>query len=69
MEWAIEEACKTGLDVGSTMCIGPDGDLHGVTTSECAVRMAKAGTMLIPVVITHNRNSGNVYNSIVGNNL
>ena len=54
MEWAIEEACKTGLDVGSTMCIGPDGDLHGVTTSECAVRMAKAGTILIPVVITHN---------------
>ena len=43
MEWAIEEACKTGLPVGSTMCIGPEGDMHGVSTSECAVRMAKAG--------------------------
>ena len=43
MEWAIEEGKKTGLPVAATMCIGPEGDLHGVSTGDCAVRMAKAG--------------------------
>ncbi len=43
MEWAIE-VCKEGkVPVAASMCIGPDGDLHGVSTGECAVRMAKAG--------------------------
>ncbi|XP_067937891.1 betaine--homocysteine S-methyltransferase 1-like [Watersipora subatra] len=49
MEWAIEEACKTGLPVGSTMCIGPEGDLHGVSTGDCAVRMANAGSKIVGV--------------------
>ena len=43
MEWAIQVCKETGLPTASTMCIGPDGDLHGITTEECAVRMAKAG--------------------------
>ena len=43
MEWAIEECKKTNLPVGANMCIGPDGDMHGVSAAECAVRMAKAG--------------------------
>ena len=25
------------------MCIGPEGDMHGVSAAECAVRMARAG--------------------------
>lgn len=49
MEWAIEESVKTGLVVGSTMCIGPKGDMHGVSTGECAVRMAKAGSKIVGV--------------------
>jgi betaine-homocysteine S-methyltransferase len=49
MEWAIEESLKTGLVVASTMCIGPKGDMHGVTTGECAVRMAKAGSKIVGV--------------------
>jgi len=43
MEWAIEVATSTSLPVAATMCIGPDGDMHGVSTGDCAVRMAKAG--------------------------
>ena len=29
MEWAIEECKKTDLPVCASMCIGPDGDMHG----------------------------------------
>ena len=43
MEWAIEVCLETGLPVAASMCIGPEGDLHGVSSAECAVRMAKAG--------------------------
>ena len=43
MEWAIEECKKTNLPVAASMCIGPDGDMHGVSTAECAIRMARAG--------------------------
>lgn len=43
MEWAIEVCKETKLPVAATMCIGPEGDLHGVSAADCAVRMAKAG--------------------------
>lgn len=43
MEWAIEVCLKSGMPVVASMCIGPQGDLHGVSAGECAVRMAKAG--------------------------
>ena len=43
MEWAIEVCKETGLPVAASMCIGPEGDLHGVSNEVCAVRMAKAG--------------------------
>ena len=43
MEWAIEVCAATGKTVAASMCIGPEGDLHGVSAEECAVRMAKAG--------------------------
>jgi len=44
MEWAIQVATSTCLPVAATMCIGPDGDMHGVSAGDCAVRMATAGT-------------------------
>jgi len=47
IEWAIEEALKTGKVVAATMCIGPEGDLHNVTPGECAARMAKAGAKIV----------------------
>ena len=43
MEWAIEVCLETSLPIAASMCIGPEGDLHGVSSAECAVRMAKAG--------------------------
>jgi len=45
MEWAIDVAVSTCLPVAATMCIGPEGDMHGVSAGDCAVRMAKAGKL------------------------
>jgi len=47
MEWAIESIKQSGVPVAATMCIGPDGDVNGVTTEECALRMARAGADVI----------------------
>merc|ERR1711971_1473784 len=41
MEWAIEECLKTSLPVAASMCIGPEGDMHGVSAAECGIRMAE----------------------------
>lgn len=49
MEWAIEESLKTGMVVAANMCIGPEGDLHGVPADECAIRMAKTGAKIVGV--------------------
>jgi len=49
MEWAIEICKKTGKPVAATMCIGPNGDMAGVPTGECAVRMAKAGADIVGI--------------------
>nr|CAD7258602.1 unnamed protein product [Timema shepardi] len=49
MEWAIEVCKKTGKPVAATMCIGPQGDLHGVSAGECGVRMVRAGAEIIGV--------------------
>ena len=49
MEWAIEVLKTTGLPVCASMCIGPDGDLHGTPTSTCGVRMAKAGADVVGI--------------------
>lgn len=47
--WAIEVCKETSLTVVATMCIGPDGDLHGVSTARCAVQMAKAGAEVVGI--------------------
>ena len=44
--WAVEVLKGTGLPVAASLAIGPEGDLHGVSTGECAVRLAKAGKWL-----------------------
>lgn len=49
MEWAIEVCKETGMPIAASMCIGPEGDLHGVSAAECAVRMAKAGANVVGV--------------------
>ena len=45
-EWATEVAAGSGLPVVTSLCIGPDGDMHGVSAAQCAVRLAKAGALI-----------------------
>jgi len=48
IEWAIESLKGAKLlPVCASMCIGPEGDMHGVSVGECAVRMAKAGADVV----------------------
>ncbi|XP_071520061.1 betaine--homocysteine S-methyltransferase 1-like [Panulirus ornatus] len=49
IEWAIEVCLKSGLPVVASMCIGPEGDLHGIPAGECAVKMAKAGAHVVGI--------------------
>ena len=49
MEWAIEECVRSGLPVAASMCIGPEGDMHGVSAGDCAVRMARAGAGIVGI--------------------
>ncbi|MCL4168685.1 UNVERIFIED_CONTAM: hypothetical protein GTU68_048608, partial [Idotea baltica] len=48
-EWSIEVCKETNLPVAVTMCIGPDGDMHGVSTGECAVRLVQAGADIVGI--------------------
>ncbi|KAI3362096.1 hypothetical protein L3Q82_012431 [Scortum barcoo] len=34
-EWAVQVLKTTGLPVAATLCIGPEGDLNGVSPGEC----------------------------------
>lgn len=42
-EWAVHVLKATGKPVAATLCIGPEGDLNGVSPGECGVRLVKAG--------------------------
>lgn len=41
--WAVEVLKETGKPVAASLCIGPEGDMHGISPGECAVRLVKAG--------------------------
>uniref|UniRef100_A0A6I8NPA9 Betaine--homocysteine S-methyltransferase n=1 Tax=Ornithorhynchus anatinus TaxID=9258 RepID=A0A6I8NPA9_ORNAN len=47
--WAVEALKESGKPVAATMCIGPEGDLHGIPPGECAVRLVKAGASIVGV--------------------
>jgi len=49
IEWAIQVCKESNKVVGATMCIGPEGDLHGISAAECAIRMHRAGADLVGV--------------------
>lgn len=49
IEVAIKVAKQYNKPVAATMRIGPPGDLNGVSSGECAVRMAKAGADIVGV--------------------
>ncbi|XP_061553620.1 betaine--homocysteine S-methyltransferase 1 [Phycodurus eques] len=48
-EWAVQVLKSTGKPVAATLCIGPEGDLNGVSPGECAVRLVKAGADIVGV--------------------
>lgn len=43
-EWAVQVLKTSGKPVAASLCIGPDGDLNGVSPGDCAVRLVNAGT-------------------------
>ncbi|XP_035999813.1 betaine--homocysteine S-methyltransferase 1 [Fundulus heteroclitus] len=47
--WAVEVLKETGKPVAASLCIGPEGDMHGVSPGECAVRLVKAGAQIVGV--------------------
>ncbi|XP_066129738.1 S-methylmethionine--homocysteine S-methyltransferase BHMT2 isoform X2 [Saccopteryx bilineata] len=47
--WAVEVLKESGKPVAATMCIGPEGDKHGITPGECAVKLVKAGASVVGV--------------------
>ena len=49
MEWAIEVCLTMVKTVAASICIVPEGDMHGVPAEECAIRMAKAGAHVVGV--------------------
>ena len=49
--WAIECLKKTKKPVVAMMNIGGMGDRIGISTADCALKMAEAGTLLLSVFI------------------
>jgi len=50
-KWAVEVTQKIlpGKVVAVNMCIGPEGDMHGMSTKECAKQLAGTGAQIIGV--------------------
>ncbi|XP_065186343.1 betaine--homocysteine S-methyltransferase 1-like [Sycon ciliatum] len=47
--WAVEVLSRCGKPVMATVCIGPEGDIDGVSPQDCAVRLAQAGAHVVGV--------------------
>jgi len=45
--WACEALLPSGKTIAATLCIGEKGDLHGVSTEDCARKLADAGAQVI----------------------
>jgi len=50
-KWAVEviKELMPGKAIAVNMCIGPEGDMHGMSTKECAKQMAGSGAEIIGV--------------------
>ncbi|XP_055519791.1 betaine--homocysteine S-methyltransferase 1-like [Leucoraja erinacea] len=48
-EWAVHVMKVSGKAVAATLCIGPEGDMAGVSAGDCAVRLVKAGADIVGV--------------------
>lgn len=47
--WAIEILKSSGLPVCASLCINKEGDLHGVSPGDCAVKLAEAGAAVVGI--------------------
>jgi len=46
--WATEAIrMATGMVVATNLCIGPEGDLHGATCEEVALKLVDAGAKIV----------------------
>ncbi|KAK1174260.1 betaine--homocysteine S-methyltransferase 1 [Acipenser oxyrinchus oxyrinchus] len=48
-EWAVQVLKGSGKPVAATLCIGPTGDLNGVSPGDCAVKLVKAGAQIVGI--------------------
>ncbi|KAL0965324.1 hypothetical protein UPYG_G00279780 [Umbra pygmaea] len=48
-EWAVQVLSTSKKPVCASLCIGPDGDLNGVSPGDCAVRLVKAGANVVGI--------------------
>uniref|UniRef100_A0A8C4RW58 Betaine-homocysteine methyltransferase n=1 Tax=Erpetoichthys calabaricus TaxID=27687 RepID=A0A8C4RW58_ERPCA len=48
-QWAVQVLKESGKPVAATLCIGPTGDLNGVSPGDCAVKLGKAGADIVGV--------------------
>lgn len=53
-EWAVQVLKASGKPVAVTLCIGPEGDLNGVSPGDCAVKLVKAGTTISRMLSNRN---------------
>lgn len=47
--WAVESLKEFNITVAANLCIGPEGDMHGVTAGDCAVQLVNAGAEIVGV--------------------
>uniref|UniRef100_UPI00397FBA27 homocysteine S-methyltransferase family protein n=1 Tax=Salmonella sp. s54395 TaxID=3159664 RepID=UPI00397FBA27 len=47
--WAVEALKEFHVTVAANLCIGPEGDLHGVSPGDCAVQLVNAGAEIVGV--------------------
>lgn len=48
-EWAVQVLKASGKPVAATLCIGPEGDLNGISPGDCAVKLVKAGADIVGI--------------------
>ncbi|KAJ8029190.1 Betaine--homocysteine S-methyltransferase 1 [Holothuria leucospilota] len=47
--WAVETIKEYNVPVAANLCIGPEGDMHGVSPGDCAVKLVNAGAEIVGV--------------------
>lgn len=53
--WAVEVLKTSGKPVGASLCISPHGDRANLPPGECAVRLVKAGRLMLSDVVLNSK--------------